>query len=210
MNPLRSQLLKLSLPLIPTHGFTRQTLSLSVLSLPVPHEEPLSERAVSNLFGEGDTARATLTNAWLDDARQQMNVVSPKSIRDVLSHRLRHNEPVLDKLPEVFAMLATASDLPVLDPRPGISHALKIADEACRIVEDTTTGTAWYTRRAALGAIYGAAELHQFASPKTAYDFLDELLASSFKLETTLSEAQIFANYVTSSLAGIARSRGVL
>lgn len=210
MAALRSQLLKLSLPLVQTHGFTRQTLSLSVLSLPTPHDQPLSDTAVSSLFGTGDAARATLINAWLDDARQQMKVAPSKDLKDVLGRRLRYNEPVLDRLPEAFALLTASSDLPVLDPRPGIAHALNIADEACRVTEDKTTGTGWYTRRAALAAIYGAAELHQFASPKTAYEFLDELLVSSFKLESTLSEAQIFTSYVASSWAGIIRSRGLI
>jgi len=152
----------------------------------------------------------TLINAWLDDARQQMKLSPSHNLHDILGHRLRHNERVLEHLTEAFALLTSSSDIPLLDPRPGLAHALKVADEACRITNDKTTGTAWYTRRATLGAVYGAAELHQFVSPKTAHGFLQELLDSALKAESTLNEAQIFANYIASSWAGIIRSRGLI
>ena len=58
----RNELLKLALPLVRTHGFTREALSRSVLALPKPHPEPLRDTAVSALFGEGDDARRTLIN----------------------------------------------------------------------------------------------------------------------------------------------------
>lgn len=97
----RSQLLKLSLPLVKTHGFTREALSRSVLYLPRPHPEPLHASAVSALFGEGDEARRTLINAWLSEGREQMHHSRSPALKDVLTTRLRYNEPVLSLLPEV-------------------------------------------------------------------------------------------------------------
>ena len=123
----RQQLLQLALPLIRTHGFTRQALANSVLSLPKPHPEPLSDRAVSSLFGEGEEARITLINYWLDDARQTMKPsaatnsepASP-TIKEVLTARLQHNEPVLELLPEVrsftFLPLVLSALLTILPP----------------------------------------------------------------------------------------------
>jgi len=207
---MRRQLLQLALPLIRTHGFTRQTLANSVLSLPAPHPEPLSDRAVSSLFGEGDEARATLINFWLEDARQGMNALASPTIREVLATRLRHNEPVMDLLPEAFAFLTASSSPFAVDPRPAVTHAFKVADEACHIVGDRTTGPAWYARRASLAAVYGAAELHQLSSPKTAYSFLDSLLETSSRVDTAVSEAGIFADYVQRSWVSIFKSRGIL
>ncbi|KAG1826559.1 hypothetical protein EV424DRAFT_634556 [Suillus variegatus] len=63
---------KLALPLIKTHGFTREALSLSVLSLPTPLTHPLPDVNVTALFGPGDDAYRTLVHAWLDDARHKM------------------------------------------------------------------------------------------------------------------------------------------
>lgn len=90
-----------------THGFTREALSLSVLALPSQeaHTQPLSDAAVSALFGNGDAARKTLINAWLDDAIESMKTPlssgSKVSVRDALQARLQHNGPVLPYLPEV-------------------------------------------------------------------------------------------------------------
>lgn len=96
-----AQLLKLALPLVQTHGFTREALSRSVLSLPVAHAEPLGDMAVSALFGSGDEARRTLINAWLEDSIGEMKNVPSPTVRRVLQARLARNEPVLEYLPEV-------------------------------------------------------------------------------------------------------------
>jgi len=221
---MRNTLLKFALPLVKSHGFTRQALALSVLSLPSsPHQNPLHETAVSALFGEGDDARRTLINAWLDDARRAMTSGSndnamgkTRILAEVLDTRLKANEPVLQYLPEAFAVLATPSPssslLPPLffDPRPAISHATSIADEACHIAGDDSVGTAWYARRASLAAVYAAAELHQLTSPKTASQFLDKLLEQLKTLESAVSESQLFGSYVFDSWKGIIKSRGIL
>lgn len=92
------RLLQLAVPLVKQHGFTREALSLSVLSLPTPHKEPLSDAAVSSLFGQGDDARRSLIVAWQDEARAQMQGAT---MREILKNRLESNEPVLSYLPEV-------------------------------------------------------------------------------------------------------------
>lgn len=118
------RLLKLALPLVKTHGFTREALSRSVLSLPANevHAEPLSDTAVSALFGYGDDARRTLIEAWLRGGIRHMGSIpgaerqatpllaseTPKTgtekkatVRDALCARLEYNEPALPYLPEV-------------------------------------------------------------------------------------------------------------
>ena len=96
-----ARLVQLAIPLVKTYGFTREALSRSVLDLPSPHAYPLSDTAVTSLFGEGDDARKLLIKAWLDDARRQMRTVPSSAMKDVLFARLRHNEPVLRYLPDV-------------------------------------------------------------------------------------------------------------
>ena len=114
------------MPLVKTHGFTREALARSVLALPPneAHSLPLSGSAVSALFGDGDVARKALINAWLKDGLVHMGnvpgVARPASVeslgaphleaagterkaglKDVLRARLEYNEPVLAHLPEV-------------------------------------------------------------------------------------------------------------
>lgn len=95
------RLLQLALPLVKEHGFSREALSRSVLSLPEPPSAPLSDAAVNALFGYGDNARRTLIASWLDEGRAQMRSQTSKSLGDVLAARLKYNEPVLPLLPEV-------------------------------------------------------------------------------------------------------------
>ena len=49
-------------------------------------------------------------------------------------------------------------------------------------------------------------ELHQLTSPPTAPAFLDSLLKSASDVETTLSEAEIFAQYIAKSWVAIVKS----
>ena len=89
-----------------TYGFSREALARSVLHLPKPHEQPLSDAAVTSLFGNGDDARRTLISCWLESAREEMKAAavpsSPTpSLSTILGQRLRANEEVLPHLPEV-------------------------------------------------------------------------------------------------------------
>ncbi|KAF8486002.1 hypothetical protein DFH94DRAFT_709610 [Russula ochroleuca] len=204
---LRTQLLKLATPLVQLHGFTRTALANSVLSLPEPHAEPLSDSAVTVLFGEGDAARRTLINAWLDEGRGHMRAVPVDGVKRALLARLEYNVPVLRHLPEAFGLVASPRlGIPPIDLLPAIQHAAGIADEACRVTNDASVGPSWYTKRATLAAIYAAAELHQLTSPPTAPAFLDSLFESASHVENALSEAEVFAQYVARSWVAIAKS----
>ncbi len=103
----RIQLLQLATGLVKTHGFTRAALAESVLLLPLgqAHPEPLSDTAVSSLFGNGDDARRTLIHAWLDQGIRHMGTVPSPTLKSVLHARLQYNEPVLQHLPEVHLLL---------------------------------------------------------------------------------------------------------
>ena len=99
-----SRLLQLAVPLVHSYGFTREALARSVLSLPPSeaHSEPLPDSAVSALFGHGTLAPRRLIHAWLDEGVRQITATpSGSPLKDVLSARLRFNEPVLHHLPEV-------------------------------------------------------------------------------------------------------------
>lgn len=87
--------------LVPQHGFTRETLSLAALAVPdSKHVEPLSERAVTALFGEGDDARKVLIDQWLLEGRRHMQEIAAPTVRNVLARRLEFNKPALPFLKE--------------------------------------------------------------------------------------------------------------
>ena len=92
-------------PQIPTHGFTRRAIAHSVPG----DATPLSETAISALFGPGDAAQRTLIRAWLNEGRMHMSTATPSTtsksvcifMEDVLLKRLEWNEPVLPHLKDV-------------------------------------------------------------------------------------------------------------
>ena len=102
----RTQILRNALELVQSHGFTRDALALSAATLRGPHSEPLSDTAISALFGTGDTARRTLIKFWVDEGRNDMKTLKGASVGSILKHRLRWNEPALAHLPEVRACLS--------------------------------------------------------------------------------------------------------
>ncbi|KAJ6520928.1 hypothetical protein DFH09DRAFT_1193653 [Mycena vulgaris] len=207
-----THLLKLSLPLISEHGFTRVALARSVLHLPAPHAhpEPLSDRAVSAIFGRGDAARRTLVHAWLDGGVECMKDAPSASVGAALHARLAYNASVLPHLSEAFALLAAPdSGMPPVDPVPALRHAARVADEACHVAADQSIRLSWYTKRASLVGIYSAAELHQLTSPQSAHAFLDSLLAASNVIESSVGDVQQFSSYVYQSWAGILKSKAV-
>ncbi|KAG7451298.1 uncharacterized protein BT62DRAFT_984469 [Guyanagaster necrorhizus] len=209
----RTQLLQLATNLVNTHGFTRKALAESVLSLPPgqAHPEPLSDTAVSALFGIGDDARRTLIHAWLDQGVRHMGTVPSPTLKSVLHARLRYNEPMLQHLPEAFALLASPnSGVSLLDPIPILKHSSRIADESCYISGDTSVQFSWYVRRASIAGIYGASELHQLTSPSTAYSFLDNLFDTANNFGTSLEELGLFSSYVFKSWKGIFKSKGIV
>ncbi|KAH9052931.1 hypothetical protein EDB83DRAFT_2619655 [Lactarius deliciosus] len=210
MTQLRTQLLKLAVPLVRQHGFTRTALARSVLALPEPHAAPLPDSAVTTLFGEDDTARRTLISAWLEQGRTHMRSLPVEDVKGALLARLEYNVPVLEHLPEAFALVASPRlGAPPLDPRPAVQHAVSVADEACRAAKDASIGPSWYTKRITLAAIYASAELHQLTSPQTAPAFLETLLDSASHVQSALTEAEIFTQYVAKSWVAIAKNSGV-
>lgn len=120
------------------------------------------------------------------------------------------NEPVIEHLPEAFALLASSSSFVPVDPTPILRHAAQVADDACWIVDPTAKELSWYTRRATVSAVYLAAELHQLTSPKTAEPFLDYLLENSSTAEKAVQETALYGEYIFKSWRGMLKSSGIL
>jgi len=195
------------------------------------HTEPLSDTAISALFGHGDDARRALIKAWLGDGLRHVSsipgverpttplLVSEPSrietekkatVRDVLRARLEYNEPVLPYLPEAFALLISPSpSIHLFDPLPAVKHAACIAEQACYVTGDKSLQLEWYSTRIFLAAIYAAAELHQLTSAHTTYSFLDSLFDNSSSIRSSLDEVNLYSSYIFNGWRGIINSSGM-
>ncbi|KAG9015219.1 hypothetical protein FRB94_004338 [Tulasnella sp. JGI-2019a] len=207
-------ILRQALPLIPNHGFTRKCLSEAASSM--PGGPKFGDTEITALFGEGNAARRTLFQAWLQEGLNNMGVTSTSSaggsklaVADLLKGRLRYNEPVIGYLPEAAAMLAVTNVPLLFDPRPAVMHVSEIADQALHLSGDVSRGTQWYTRRGGLALAYAAAELHQMQSPETAPAFLTRLLEDAQYMEDAVGNAVQFGGFFLNSWKGIIKSRGI-
>lgn len=98
---LRNTILKHSLPLIPRHSFTRQTLSLSLPSLPSDHPDhkpEINDTIIDTLFGQGIAAPKALVGAWQENGLENME---GEAVEDRLKSRLRYSAEVGAHLVEV-------------------------------------------------------------------------------------------------------------
>lgn len=136
---LPQQLLRLALPLVPSSGFTTQTLSAASLLLPSPHTAPApgySHQTLQSLFPSAPPTPRTrsltreelladaaglprreeerlgpakaLVEEWLEEGRRVMVSHVERGgwrgevgVREGLRERVRWNENVADKLPDV-------------------------------------------------------------------------------------------------------------
>jgi hypothetical protein len=113
---LRSTILKHSIPLLPTHSFTRHTLSISLSSLPASHPDhrsaPVDPGVIDTVFGEGTTTPCrALVTAWeeagltsmSDDAGSGIEGTgtSKERVKIRLRQRLRYSARLGEHLVEV-------------------------------------------------------------------------------------------------------------
>lgn len=74
---LRAKILTHSLPLLPTHSFTRQTLSLALSRLSADHPDYISEvtpdSTLDTLFGDGSAGPKALVRRWEEEGLEKMS-----------------------------------------------------------------------------------------------------------------------------------------
>lgn len=121
-------LLRHSLPHIPSHGFSLESLSLASLSLPPPYHysNALNSAAISTLFGPGRGPQRSLVKEWLMEKRGEMGrewkrkekegIVSSTSsttaqLQEILESRLEMNEQVRPWLAEVSSFQSLLSSI---------------------------------------------------------------------------------------------------
>ena len=113
---LRTKILHHSLHLLPTHSFTRQTLSLALSALPSSHPDhradPTTDAIIDTLFGAGVSAPGkALVEAWENEGIERMVVdEGPRGLGAILGDRLSWSADVGDHLVEVGCLVLQTRD----------------------------------------------------------------------------------------------------
>ncbi|KAL8668226.1 MAG: hypothetical protein Q9202_000204 [Teloschistes flavicans] len=139
------------------------------------------------------------------DAENQ-NVLD--NVRVLTLRRLKASQPIIHRWQEALALQAMPKHLP-----DSLRELALLSDEIHFLAGDASVDTSWYTKRAALSAIYASTELFmtQDKSPnfKETEEFLDRRLEGAQSLKTMGEEIGRWAGVQGMGIINGLRSKGV-
>lgn len=171
----RDTVIRALLPLVPERGWTRSAIAAALRAADLPEEE------AAFLFPRG---AVSAVEAWLDLADREMAEAAgdlsalrtPDRIRTLIAARLRQATPHKDAVRQAVALLALPWHAPT-----ALRTAARTVSAMWYAAGDTSADISWYTRRASLGAVYGATLAFWLRDDSEdigpALDFLDRRLA---------------------------------
>lgn len=213
-NEVETAILSQSLPLVPAHGFTSETLHLGAKASGYLD-------ASTNLFPSG---AFSLVHYYLYTQRQalqnQTQILNPPvvegkrppgvgaKVKALTWARLQANEPVIHKLPEALALMSLAGNI-----RPSLKELSALSDEIWFLAGDVSVDSSWYTKRASLAAIYGATEVFMTKDTSEGFKETSEFLDRRFEDSRTLGEAagnlRQWVGFTAGAAVNVLRSKGV-
>lgn len=206
-NSTESAILSAALAHVPVHGFTTTALSQGA------RDAGYLDISI-NLF---PTGAFSIVNYHLVTQRlalaKQASSLQPQpdittNIRGLAIRRLHANEPIIHRWQEALALLSTARHLP-----SSLRELALLSDELLFLAGSTTVTSAWYTKRAALAAIYAGAELFMTQDKSKDFieteDFLTRRLEEGEKVRGGLDMVGKWVGMQAGGLVDGLRSKGV-
>jgi len=146
----RDAVIRALLPLVPGMGWTARGIAAALRASALPEEE------ASFLFPRGPVSAIA---AWLDLADRDMAEAAgdlsglrvPDRIRALIATRLRQARPHREAVRQALAVQALPWNAP-----SALRTVARTADAIWHAAGDSSADFSWYTRRASLGAVYGA------------------------------------------------------
>jgi ubiquinone biosynthesis protein COQ9 len=176
----RDAAIRAVLPLVPEMGWTRRAIAAGL------EEAGMAAEDAAFLFPRGP---ASAVEAWLDLADREMaetagdlsDLRTPDRIRTLVAVRLRQAAPHRDAVRQALALLALPWNAPI-----GVRSAARTVSAMWYAAGDRSADFSWYTRRASLGAVYGATLAFWLRDESEdigpTLDFLDRRLAGLARL----------------------------
>ncbi|KAF2687813.1 ubiquinone biosynthesis protein COQ9 [Lentithecium fluviatile CBS 122367] len=210
--PAESAILSAAIAHVPHYGFTVDALKLgardagyldvSTNILPRGVFDLVNYHLVTQRLALKDTVQ------FPSGGEQGKRLGLGGKVRTLALARLRANEPVIHRLQEALAIMAQPSYV-----SPSLAELARLADEIWYLAGDKSVDSSWYTKRAALSAIYSATEV--FMTQDTSKDFadteqfLDARLEDNMKVGGFLGALSEWADYTAHSAVNVLRSKGL-
>ncbi|KAK3061395.1 hypothetical protein LTS18_006351 [Coniosporium uncinatum] len=232
--PAQTSILSAALTHVPTHGFTSTSLTLGARSAGyvdvstqlfprgafelVAYHLVTRRLALKESVSSLDPAQTDLGQQHHQHHQQQQQYhpqpQRPRQpgvgarVRDLTMARLRHNAPVIHKLPEALALMSLSSNVPA-----SLRELAALSDEIWYLASDAAVDFSWYTKRASLSAVYAAAEVYQTQDQSTEFRdterFLDSRLEELRTVGGLVGDVGQWVGGTMAGALGVLRSKGV-
>ncbi|KAL8868914.1 MAG: hypothetical protein Q9174_004670 [Haloplaca sp. 1 TL-2023] len=130
------------------------------------------------------------------------------NVRALTLQRLRGSQPIIHRWQEALALQAMPKHVP-----ESLRELARLADEIHFLAGDKSVDTSWYTKRAALSAIYASTEVFMTQDKslhfKETEEFLDRRLEGAQSLRHTVGEVGRWAGVQGIGMINALRSKGV-
>ncbi|CAB10122.1 Ubiquinone biosynthesis protein coq9, mitochondrial [Schizosaccharomyces pombe] len=122
--------------------------------------------------------------------------------------RLQGNRDIVQHLPQMIAICTYPSNL-----RKSLSSLAELSDEILYLAQDKSADFQWYTKRAAISAIYSASELFMSrdTSPnfEATYNFVQHRIQHAKALNDLRNDVLEWGSFQLNAVRSILRSRGI-
>ncbi|MCJ1404720.1 Ubiquinone biosynthesis protein coq9, mitochondrial [Xylographa trunciseda] len=129
-------------------------------------------------------------------------------VRALALQRLEANKNIIHRWQEALAIMALPSNM-----SPSIAELARLSDEIWFLAGDTSVDTSWYTKRAALSAIYSSTELFMTTDTSANYKetelFLDRRLREVQSIGKAVGSVGQWIGFTAASTINVLRSKGV-
>ncbi|GKZ21082.1 ubiquinone biosynthesis protein coq9, mitochondrial [Aspergillus brasiliensis] len=211
----QTTILSAALRHVPTHGFTRDALTLgardagfldvSVQLLPRGEFDLI----LFWLASRRGLLRSKVENDALLQPPQQTQPLSvDDKIKVLIMERLRMNVEVKDKLQDALAIMSLGENIPL-----SLSELHALSDDILTLAGDASVDASWYSKRMAVAAVYASSEFvmtrDTSAGLRDTEEFLSRRWADARAVKDKVSGVKQCLGFLGSTAVGLGRSWGL-
>ncbi|PYI02652.1 ubiquinone biosynthesis protein COQ9 [Aspergillus sclerotiicarbonarius CBS 121057] len=208
----QTTILSAALHHVPTHGFTRNALTLGARDAGfLDVSVQLFPRAEFDLILFYLASRRGLLRSKVDNDNL-LQSAQPQSVDDkikvLIMERLRMNAEVKEKWVYALAIMSLGENIPM-----SLSELYALSDDILTLAGDASVDASWYSKRVTIAAVYASSEfmmtLDTSAGLRDTEEFLGRRLAEVGAVGDKLSGVKQCLGFMGTTAVGLGKSWGL-
>ncbi|RAL03746.1 uncharacterized protein BO80DRAFT_462434 [Aspergillus ibericus CBS 121593] len=208
----QTTILSAALHHVPTHGFTRDALTLGARDAGfLDVSVQLFPRAEFDLILFYLASRRGLLRSKVENDNL-LQSAQPQSVDDkikvLIMERLRMNAEVREKWVDALAIMSLGENIPM-----SLSELHALSDDILSLAGDVSVDASWYSKRLAIAAVYASSEFMMTrdtsAGLRDTEEFLGRRLADARAVGDKLSGVKQCLGFMGTTAVGLGRSWGL-